>query len=387
MSIQLDKDQLLERLTQSLRTIEINSQLFDAEEIVAWMPIATELYKLLIDDRYGALILELFPDLKLHPPDKHMSSASDIGYLLQSPGFKTKDGRIKFDIFDLSAPKIDIQDWLKRDIIEVKGTRANIKDFVLLMRNNISAHTAKKSLGGKARAIERFGIITQAGITRPAFTSLLINIATYLVEQINMAIGRVPGSRLLLFDQHRLHEIAQQHNEAKDLMDKIVQGDVDLTDANASTARRKLENSANLLLLPELRLWALLIYTHLGDVYRFSYIANKDIRQFFRAISALENAKILFDVASMRQQALILFNLGLIYNAASASLGRLTCWRISFNYFQELINTVSPKEEPDLYIDAAYEVAWLSLKLLRLATAYKYFRLYRTRVNIKSTQQ
>jgi hypothetical protein len=134
-----------------------------------------------------------------------------------------------------------------------------------------------------------------------------------LLAELNAAIDRQPGPRLLLVDQHKLLEIMRDHNEAKALMDEVVYQDAILNQERIGEATRKLENSVGNLLSAELKLWALLIYTHLGEAYRFSYVASKDKTQLFRAIAALENARVLLDESSPSQhRALVLFNLGQI---------------------------------------------------------------------------
>jgi hypothetical protein len=107
---------LANRLTESLRVIEINIQLYEAGETVAWMPVATELYKLLVDDKYGALVPELAPHLKLHPV-RNQPSTSEIKWLLYSPGINVQQGRIAFDLFDTSAAPLDLPNWLAQALI------------------------------------------------------------------------------------------------------------------------------------------------------------------------------------------------------------------------------------------------------------------------------
>lgn len=214
MSANISKDQLFERLTESLRTIEVNIQLYDTGETIAWIPIAIELYKLLVDDRYGPLVPELLPTLMLYPL-RSRPSDQPVSYELFSPGFSVEGRQIKFDLFESDGNKQELSSWLKQDIIEVKGNRATIADFVIIMRHNQAAHIRWKHLKGKARIIQEFGVISETGIERPVFSRILIDIAQFLVNNINQEIGRQPGPRLPIIERKQLIEIAENHNEAK----------------------------------------------------------------------------------------------------------------------------------------------------------------------------
>ncbi len=148
MAKPLTRKQLLDRLSDSLRVIELGVQLYDAGELVAWMPIATELYKLLIGDRYGALVPELFPDLRFHPVRSRISKGA-ILYKLRVPKIRFDEKRIAFDLFDLDVERVTLDVWLQQDIAEVGSRQLVIADFVTIMRHNVSAHTSRKVLGAK----------------------------------------------------------------------------------------------------------------------------------------------------------------------------------------------------------------------------------------------
>jgi hypothetical protein len=376
----LTHDQLIDRLIESLRVIEINIQLYNAGEIVAWIPIANELYKLLLDDRYGALIPELFPQLKLHPV-RHRPSLCEERNLLFSPGVTMEKGRVTFNLFKLDATRIELADWLRQDIVEENGICPTIADFVTMMRHNISAHLSRKALGGKTRVIERFAVISEAGIKRPAFTRILIDLAIYLLNELNGEMGRQAGPSLSLLEQTSLMGIVQDHNVAKSLMDEIVAGKLALTERVIIPACEKMESSARSLTPVELRVPALLILTHMGEAYRFLYLATKKKLFLIRAISALESARTLLDESSSsHHRALVFFNLGQIYNIATVLLGYITCWKISIEYFEAVIDITSKDEDPELFRDAIYHAGWQAFKLLRFKTAIMHYRTYRAAV-------
>ncbi len=372
----LSRPELLERLDESVRAIELNIQLYNAGEVAAWMSIATELYKLLIDNRHGALLIELFPDVTLHPL-KSSPSQSGEKWLLWSPAFRSEPRKFRFDLFDNQASTLPVDEWLQQDLLEVKLIRPTISEFIIVMRHNIAAHTSRSTPGGKARIIQVFGFLSETGITRSASTRLIVDIAAYLVKRISTEIDRVPGPSLPLLSRRKLLNIADDHNKAKDILDSMVNGTNDLSLSNIQEAVRQYENCARSIIPNELDLWPLLIFTHLGQAYRFAFVASRDPDNLMRAISSLDMARLLLSAASPhRHHALVHMNLGLIYLYAFKRLASIRSPRIALQYFEEAMKFVDHATDEDLIKPIMLGAAKSAFFTLRLARAYRYYRTW-----------
>ncbi len=218
---------------------------------------------------------------------------------------------------------------------------------------------------------------------RPAYTRILIDLASYVVRAVNEAADREPGSRLSLIKQRDLLQITQSYNHAKEIMDQMVQAGV-VSGDSVRVAVRELERSTRLLIPGELKAPSRLILTHLGKAYRFCYLAQHDGRCLFKAIAAVEMLSILLDeTVPKRHRATLFFDLGQMYDFSSRALGRVVCWRISLRYYQRAMELTSDDEDPNLLADVAWKAAWVALKLLRIRMAMSFFRearrVYRSR--------
>jgi hypothetical protein len=253
-------------------------------------------------------------------------------------------------------------------------------DLISLMRHTVSAHAKARELGGKPGAIEKFFLnIRELGIPRAGFTRLLVDIAAYLVPQVSEALGRQGSRRLTLLGLYTLQTLANAHNKAKETMDQLISGALSLTTETIEPAIGKLETSARLLIPTNVRPWALLVFTHLSQAYAFGDRANPDRVQVFRSLAAVETSRIwLHESSPPQHRALVLFNLGTAYHKAGPSLGRLSCWRVALQYFEELLGTIPPGDAGACYRHAARQATILAIKLGRIRTAMRFLRLHRS---------
>jgi hypothetical protein len=188
--------------------------------------------------------------------------------LLLSPGFTFDQGQFSFNLMDFDADKIPVKAWLQERVAELKGQQLTVRDFVILMRHNISAHTSRKVLGGKAGAVENFASLVQLDEERPACTRILVDLALYVVKVASEAADREPGPSLALIRRSDLLEMVHSHNSAKNMMDEMVQVGK-LPPDTVTLAIEKLEAGLRLLIPHQLNVVSRLLFTHLGEAYRF----------------------------------------------------------------------------------------------------------------------
>jgi len=116
-------------------------------------PLSTELYTLLIDrgNKKGPLILEVLPDLKLHPvlgsttqdgspsPLEQMRNVIGPTGIIYPGKVSVKKGKVTPKwMFDFSQPAIFLEDWLQQPLLSHEIT---IYQLIKSVRNKIGAHS------------------------------------------------------------------------------------------------------------------------------------------------------------------------------------------------------------------------------------------------------
>ena len=115
--------------------------------------LSTELYTLLIDrgNKKGPLVLEILPELKLHPlfgsisEDGRPSPMDEIRKIIGQTGMiypgmvSFKNGKVTPKwVFDVRHPAIPLVDWLQQPLLSYEIT---IFQLIKSVRNKIGAHS------------------------------------------------------------------------------------------------------------------------------------------------------------------------------------------------------------------------------------------------------
>jgi len=369
------------QLEESLRVMEVNIQIYEAGMTETWMPIATELYKLLIET--NPLISANYPNFKAHPVRLALPESS-IVYISQIPGFSiNEDGKVHFDLFDMAADPIPLEEWLDQSLIEFRGMKPTIQDFIKLMRHNLSAHAQTKPLGGKPGAIENFAVVNENGRCRPAFSKILVDIGIYILNRLETQYGRQPGPRISLLTDDQLHKMAIVHNKAKEAIDRIVAGESELTAQRASEIVGQLRASLQHSSLRDSQIALFLIHTHLARALKLQDALSQNPRLLFQSIASLEMACLLADRTELTtNQELALLRLAGMYDYSGGRFGRRACLLIALDLYSKIADSGEARHDSETKYKAANRATWISLKLLKPLKAMKYFRIARLQKNL-----
>ena len=189
MGSTLSRKDLLNHLVNSIRVILVNCEAYAAGKTACWMPVSTQLFKLL--SKQGSnrpLVPEAFPNLRLHLPAHAAFYAQQkrrgITYFLALPPMQFTPDTIEHNIFDKTQPRIALASWLDSYLFASQGYYISIDEFLMLMRHNEAAHLSFSELGGKPGAIKHAFIVREGGRNWTGYTRLLIAIASYVVEEL-----------------------------------------------------------------------------------------------------------------------------------------------------------------------------------------------------------
>ena len=332
------QEQRLQQLQESLDVIDCNRQLFDAGEHLAWIPINTELHKLLIDPNSGPLIEELLPDLTLQPLKKDLCITS-LQFIFASPGIEWENGHLKFALFDDAKPPIPLAEWLAQGVAVSQSDVITIKDLVLLMRHNWSAHSARKTLGGKPLAIKSFATITQHGEQLPAFSRLIVDIAEQVATKVRDSANLSLHRATAIVPRSQLDQAVQLHHDAKAVLDTVVEGTSSDPSTDVSVATEKLHVAFASTQLQSIDGFSLRILAHLSESLRFRALIDGDAVSLLKSLAILEAAVLISRVTPrLENRHLALLNLAIGYTNAAQHLDCDVLLELSIEAVRELVS-------------------------------------------------
>jgi hypothetical protein len=122
--------QLLKDLVDCTTIITDNILLFDKGKYYSYKVVAGQLRLLLCDiskrsKRNNSLILKIFPNIKLHPLSFSLEDAKKSlkgRLILFSPGTLTTNSKRIYDIFNIHAEPISLEQWLNQNILDEEIT-------------------------------------------------------------------------------------------------------------------------------------------------------------------------------------------------------------------------------------------------------------------------
>ena len=181
-----------EHLQTSLEAIDVNARAYHDGADAGWLAVSTQLYVLLCDRSRGQTLIErTIPSLVLSPLKMEDPKKKKVGYLLHLPGFSTGPDGFQWNLFDHTAAKIPIANWLDQTVAVLsikengknKGVYISLSDIVREGRNQAGGGHFDPEIRDVLQATMGLRVVDK-GRDRPFHEKYLVTVGEYVADEI-----------------------------------------------------------------------------------------------------------------------------------------------------------------------------------------------------------